>query len=133
MSQKKKRKKNKPTPFLNHPSHTTQKKFLSKKDLWKIKKSHLPTLKNNQTFPSHATQETNPWVSPHPKNDSPFPTPSKKTPLERGGITPSSPLHPKKPFWKNKSNPNHSSPFLKTPFTICNSFNLIELSTPYTH
>jgi hypothetical protein len=25
------------------------------------------------------------------------------------------------------------SPFLKTPFTTCNSFNLIELSTPYTY
>ncbi len=40
------------------PSHTIQNIIL-----WKTKKTHLPTFKNNQTFPSHATQETTSWVS----------------------------------------------------------------------
>jgi len=41
----------------------------------------------------------------------------------------------KKPFWKRKKkrNPNSLPPFLKAPFTTCNSFNLIELSTLYTY
>jgi len=56
-------------------------------------------LKNNQTSPSHATQKTTFWVSPHPKKNSPISIPLKKKPLlERGGITPSSPPHKKKPF-----------------------------------
>jgi len=59
-------------------------------------------LKNNQTSPSHATQETTLWDSPHPKKNSPVPIPLKKPLLERGGITPSSPLHPKKTFLKKK-------------------------------
>jgi len=50
------------------PSHTTKNQFLGK-----LKKSLFPTLKNNQTSPSHATQETNLWISPHPKNNSPLP------------------------------------------------------------
>jgi hypothetical protein len=39
------------TPFSNHPIP-----HLFKKQ----KKSHLPTLRNNQTSPSHITQENNP-------------------------------------------------------------------------
>jgi len=57
----------------------------------------------------------------------------KKPPLEKGGITPSSLPHPKKTLLKKKKNPNPSSPFLKAPFTTGNSFNIIELSTPYTY
>jgi hypothetical protein len=53
--------------------------------------------------------------------------------LERGGITPSSPPHPNKTLLKKKTNPNPSPPFLKAPFISCNSFNLIELSIPYTY
>jgi len=68
--------------------------------LGKLKKSHLPSLKNNQTSPSHATKEATLWVSPHPKNNSPIPILLKKPPLERGGITPSSLLTQKKPFRK---------------------------------
>jgi hypothetical protein len=82
-------------------------------------------LKNNQTSPSHATQEK--FTSPNPL---------KKPLFEKGGIAPSlpSPPHPKKPFWKRKKKvPNLSSPCLKAPLITCNSFNLIELSTPYTH
>jgi hypothetical protein len=42
-------------------------------------------------------------------------------------------LTQKKPFWKRKKVPNPSSPFLKAPLITHSSFNLIELSTPYTH
>jgi hypothetical protein len=63
MSQKNKNKKIDPPPFSSHPIPHHQKTIP-----WKIKKkSHLPTLRINQTFPSNATQETNPWVSPHLK------------------------------------------------------------------
>jgi hypothetical protein len=48
--------------------------------------------------------------------------------LERGGITPSSFPHPKKPFWKRKKVPDPSSHFLKAPLTTFNSFNLIDYS-----
>jgi hypothetical protein len=101
--------------------------------LGKLENSYLPTLKNNQTSPSHATQETTFWVSPHTKNNSPIHIPLKKPPLERDGITPSSPPHPKKTLLKKKKNPNPFSPFLQAPLTTCNSFNLIELSIPYTY
>jgi len=95
---------------------------------------HLPILKNNQISPSHATQETNLCVCPHPKNVHLSQSLKKKPPLETGGIIPSSPLHPKEnPFEKEKENFNPSSSFFKPSFTSCNSFNLIELSTPYTH
>jgi hypothetical protein len=54
--------------------------------------------------------------------------------LGRGGIAPSSPPHPKKTLLeKKRKNSNNLSPFLKVPFITCNSFNKIELSTPYTH
>jgi hypothetical protein len=39
------------------------------------KKSHLLALQNNQSSPSHATQETTFWVSPHPPKNSPIPIP----------------------------------------------------------
>jgi hypothetical protein len=69
MSQKKKKTKKKyPLSSPNTPSQTTKKQIP-----WKIKKSHLPTLKNNQTSPSHATQLTNLWISPHPFKKSPLP------------------------------------------------------------
>jgi hypothetical protein len=54
--------------------------------------------------------------------------------LERGGIDPSSPPHPKKTLLKKKKKIlNLLSPFLEAPLTICNYFNLIELFTPYTY
>jgi hypothetical protein len=55
--------------------------------------------------------------------------------LERGGITSSSSPHRKKTILKKikNKNPNPSSPFLKASLPTCNSFNLIELSTPYTY
>jgi hypothetical protein len=46
----------------NTPSHTT-KRIIP----WKIKKFPPSYLENNQTSPSHATQETTLSVSPHPK------------------------------------------------------------------
>jgi hypothetical protein len=58
--------------------------------------------KKNQTSASHATQETTLWVSPHPKNNSPIPTPLKNPPLEKGGITLILPSSPKKTLWKKK-------------------------------
>ncbi len=97
---KEKRTKGKKTHSLppNTPSHTT-KRIIP----WKFIKTHLLALKNNQTSPSYATQETTLRVNPHPKKDSPIPIPWKKPPLERGGINPSSPSSPKKnPFEKEK-------------------------------
>jgi len=89
-------------------------------------------LRNNQTSPSHATQETDLWVSPHPKNNSPLPIPYKNL-LWKGVGLPHPPfLTQKKPKKKEKIL-NLFSSFLKTPLTTYNSFNLIELSTPYTH
>jgi len=71
-------------------------------------------LKKNQTSPSHATQETTFWVSPHPKKESLLPIPPKKTPLERGEITlKPSPPHPKKPFWKRRKKSLTPHPFFK--------------------
>jgi hypothetical protein len=90
-------------------------------------------LKNNQTSAFHATQEINLWVGPHPKKNSPLPILKKKPPLEGGGITMSSLPHQKKTLLEKKKILNPLSPFLKTPFTTCISFNLIELSTVYTH
>jgi hypothetical protein len=52
--------------------------------------------------------------------------------LERGGIIPSSPPHPKKKHLE-KIKIKIQTPFFLTPFTTCNYFDLIELSTPYTH
>ncbi len=83
-------------------------------------------------FPPMPSKKQTFGLVPIPKNfTSPNPF-KKKPPLERGGITSSSPLHPKKPFWKrNDFNPSSSS--FKSSLTIYNSFNVIELSTPYTH
>jgi hypothetical protein len=54
--------------------------------------------------------------------------------LEKGGITPSSPPHPRKTLLKKeKQNPNLLSTFLKAPFIAYKSFNLTELSTPYSY
>jgi hypothetical protein len=62
------------------------------------------------------------------------PNPLKKPPLGRGGIAPSSPSHPTKTLLeKKRKNSNPLFLFLKAPFITCNSFNKIELSTPYTH
>jgi hypothetical protein len=47
-----------PTPFLQ-PPHPTLPKI-----------THKPS-------PSHGTQETTPWVNPHPKTKSPLPIPLK--------------------------------------------------------
>jgi hypothetical protein len=77
--------------FSKHPSHTT-KRIIP----WKIKKSYLLALKNNQTFPSHATQETTHWITFHPQKHSPIPFFKQKLALEKGGITQSSTPHPKK-------------------------------------
>jgi hypothetical protein len=67
-----------------------------------LKNKIYPTLRNNQTSPSHATQETNLWISHIPKKIT-SPNPFKKTPpLERGGITSSSPPYPTKTFLKKK-------------------------------
>jgi hypothetical protein len=57
-----------PNPFLQ-PPHFTPPKTIP----WKIKKIRIPILKNNQTFPSHATQETNLWINFHPQKNSPLP------------------------------------------------------------
>jgi hypothetical protein len=68
-------------------------------------------LKNNQTSPSHATQETTLLVSPHTKKHSPIPNPLKNHLLGKGVELPHPPSSPKKkPFEKNK-NLNPSSPF----------------------
>jgi len=46
------------------------------------------------------------------------PNPLNKAPLEKGGITPSSPPHPEKNlFGKEKKKINTSSPFFKAPLT----------------
>jgi hypothetical protein len=64
------------------------------------KKSHLFILRNNQTFLSHATQETNLYVSPHPKKIH-LSQSLKKTLLWKGVELPHPPLlTPKKPFCK---------------------------------
>jgi len=59
-----KRKKKKKTHHLSPttPSHTT-KNIIP----WKIKKIPPSYLENQPNFSLHATQETNPWVSPHLK------------------------------------------------------------------
>jgi hypothetical protein len=42
--------------YISTPSHTTKEIIF-----WKIKKNpNLPTLKNNQTSPSHVTKKNNP-------------------------------------------------------------------------
>jgi hypothetical protein len=46
---------------------------------------------------------------------------------------PPPPHRKKNPFEKEKKVPSMSSSFLIASFTTCNYFNLIELSTPYTH
>jgi hypothetical protein len=62
------------------------------------KKSHLFILRNNQTFLSHATQETNLYVSPHPKKIH-LSQSLKKTLLWKGVELPHPPLlTQKKPF-----------------------------------
>jgi hypothetical protein len=57
-------------PFLQPPiPHHQRKNSLGKK-----KPPNLPTLKNNETYVSHATQETTLKNSPHPpQKNSPFP------------------------------------------------------------
>jgi len=94
ISQKKKRqKKNAHLLFPNTPSYTTKRIFFRK-----LKKSHLLALKNNQTFPSHATQETTLWVNPHPKKI--HLSQSLKKPLLLKGVELSHPplFTQKKPF-----------------------------------
>jgi hypothetical protein len=55
ISQKKKKEKKTPPTFSKHPIPHHQKNNSLKNQ----NKSHLLALKNNQTFPSHATQEIN--------------------------------------------------------------------------
>jgi hypothetical protein len=71
ITKEKKKKKNIPIRFLQTPHPTPPKKQL----LEKLRKSHLPTLKFNQTSPSHASQETTIWVNPHPPKNPPIPIP----------------------------------------------------------
>jgi hypothetical protein len=61
-------------------------------------------LKNNQTSPSHATQETTLWLVPIPNKIHLSQFVKKNLLLERGGLIRSSPPHPKKksPFEKEK-------------------------------
>jgi len=61
-----------------------------------LKKSQLPTFKNNQTSPSMPPKKQPFELVLIPKKTH-FSNPyKKKPPLERGGIIPSSPPHPKK-------------------------------------
>jgi hypothetical protein len=53
---KKEKKRIYPPPFSNHPIPRHQRN----NSLKKKKKTHLPTLRNNQASPSHITQEKNP-------------------------------------------------------------------------
>ncbi len=109
------------------PSHTTTKliPWIFKKKftflLWETTKLFLPISPKKQTF----------GLVPIPKKIHLSQSLKKKPPLN----LPHPPLlTQKKPFWKKRiKTPNPSSHFFKTPLTSCNSFNLIELSTPYTH
>ncbi len=72
-------------PFLQPPiPHHQRKNSLGKK-----KPPNLPTLKNNETYVSHATQETTLKNSPHP--------PQKNSPF---------PIHPKNLLWKGMELPH---------------------------
>jgi hypothetical protein len=90
-------KENIPTPFFQLPHPTPPKKLF----LRIFFKSYLPTLKNNQTFPSHATQETTPWVSPHRKKNYLSQSHIKEL-LWKGVELSHPPLTKKKPFLKRK-------------------------------
>ncbi len=126
---KKVKKKNIPIHFLQTPHPTPPKEQF----LGKTKKISPSCLEKNQTFPSHATQETTLWLNPHP-NKFDLSQSLKTKPLFEGVELPHLLLLTQKnPFEKEKENPNPLSLFLKAPFTTCNSFNLIELSTPYTY
>jgi hypothetical protein len=114
--------------FSKHTSHTTKRIFP-----WKIRKIPPSCLEKYQTFPSHATQKTTYWVNPHPKKIHLSQSLKKKPSLKKDEITPSSLPHPKKTLFKKKRKENLSSIFFKAPFTTCNFFNLIKLSTPYTY
>jgi hypothetical protein len=92
ITKQKRPKKENPTPFLQQPHPTPP----------KLKISHLPNLKNNQTSPSHATQETNLWVSPNPKRIQLFQS-LKKNFFWKGVELPHPPLLTQKnTFLKNK-------------------------------
>jgi hypothetical protein len=87
-------------------SPTTPSLTIKTKILGKQKKTHLPTLRNNQTFSSHATQETTSWVSP----------PSHQKQLLCKGVElprPSLLTQKKNPFRKEKNFFSLSSLFLK--------------------
>ncbi len=101
-----KRKKKYQPLFSNHAIPHHQKKNSLKFFL----KSCLPTLRNNQTSPSHATQEqTFGFVPIQKKSSLPI---HKKNLLWKGMKLPHPPLlTQKKPFWKGKKRvPNLSSP-----------------------
>jgi hypothetical protein len=69
---------------------------------WKIKKSHLHASKKKTKPLLLMPPKKQPFgLVPIPKKFS-YPNPLKETPFERGGITSSSPLHPKKPLLKKR-------------------------------
>ncbi len=101
------KKKQYPPPFSNHPIPHHQKTnslefFLNPTFLlWETTKLLLPMPPKKQTF----------GLDPIPKKIHLSQSLKKNPPFERGGITPSSPFHPKKnPF--GKKNPNPLSPSL---------------------
>jgi hypothetical protein len=88
---------------LTTPSHTTKKLIP-----WKIEKIPPSYFEKQPNFSLPCHPKKNLWVSPHPKKHSPLLIP----PLERGEITPSSPLHQKKnPFGKEKNSLKPLIPF----------------------
>ncbi len=134
--------------FIKSPYHKKEKKrkeknpsVFSKHSITHHQKNNALNFLKNTTFLPWITTKLLP---PMPPKKQPFglipirqnihlPQSLKKNLLwKRSGITPSSPPHPKKPFWKVIFF-NPSSPFLKASLTTCNSFNIIELSTPYTY
>ncbi len=91
------------------PSHNTKTLFLRI-----FFKSHLPTLRNNQTFPFHATQETTLWISPHPQKNRLSQSHIKKLMWKRVELSHHALLAETKPFWKRKTKFLTPSPlFLK--------------------
>ncbi len=113
----------------NTPSHTA-KRIIP----WKIKKISHSCLGKQPNFSLPCHPRNNPLGLSPSQTKFTYPNPLKWNLFWKGVELP----HPillieKKPFWKRKKNPNPSSPFLKAPLPTCNSFNLIELSTPYTY
>ncbi len=127
-----------------------KKKKKKKKNLFAFSKHPIPHHQKNNSLEVFKNPTFMPSKQPnfslrcHPRNNLlglvPIPKKNhlsqslKKSLLWKGVELPHPPLlTQKKPFWKRKKNCNPLCPFLKAPFSTCNSFNLIELSTLYTY